>query len=249
MNSRGIKMLGLFKKKNPPITVSAVIVAAGAGTRMGGVDKQQILIEDIPIIVRSVQSYMACPRITEIIVVCRDNEMANYLHMVQDFELGGVTSVVAGGTQRQDSVFAGIEACSENAGFYAIHDGARPLVTPEIIDGCIDAAVQHGAAAAGVPVKDTIKVITPEGFVQATPDRAALVAIQTPQVFEAGLYKSAMVQAKHYKRYYTDDCQLVEQAGKKVFIAGGSYENIKITTPEDVATAQVILAYRAGYFE
>jgi 2-C-methyl-D-erythritol 4-phosphate cytidylyltransferase len=234
-------------KKRKSAFVSAIIVAAGAGSRMGGVDKQQIMLLDgVPIVARSIQQFQDCPRIAEIVVVCREEEIANFYHILRDFGLDKVVSVVAGGAQRQNSVFAGIAACSEEADFFAIHDGARPLILPEQIENCLSAAMEYGAAAVGVPVKDTIKIETPDHFIKATPDRGSLKAIQTPQIFAAKLYREAMGQAKAAGRFYTDDCQLVEHAGGKVYIAEGSYENIKITTPEDIAHANAILAYREG---
>lgn len=239
-------MFDFFKKsKQKPVYISAVIVAAGAGTRMGGLDKQQLVLMDgAPVVARSVQQFQDSPRISEIVVVCREDEVANYYHILRDFGLDKVASVVAGGPQRQDSVFNGIAACSKDAEFYAIHDGARPLITPEQIENCISDAMEYGAAAVGIPVKDTIKVESRDGFVQSTPDRSSLKAIQTPQIFESKLYRRAMSKASAEKRSYTDDCQLVEHAGGKVFITEGSYENIKITTPEDIAHANAILAFR-----
>lgn len=240
--------MALFRKKDkaPPLFVSAVIVAAGAAQRMGGVDKQQLMLGELPVVVRSVVQFCLSPRISEVVLVCRQEEIGDYLHMVQDFQLDKVSSVVAGGCQRQDSVFAGIAACSSQADFFAIHDGARPLILPEQIEGCITDALAYGAAAVGVPVKNTIKVRNNEGFISSTPDRASLWSIQTPQIFDAALYKNAMAQAKHNGRSYTDDCQLVEHMGHSVFISEGSYENIKITTPEDVILAHAILAWREG---
>ena len=233
-------------KKQKQSCISAVVVAAGMGTRMGGIDKQQIMLEDVPVVVRSIMQLSLCREVTEIVLVCRKEEIANYLHMVQDYALEKVSNIVAGGQQRQDSAFNGIAACSSKADFFVIHDGARPLITPELVSECIAAAKQYGAAAAGVPVKDTIKVADSNGFIVSTPDRGGLFSIQTPQIFESELYKAAMDKAAKAGNYYTDDCQLIEQTGKKVYISKGSYENIKITTPEDIAAARTFLAIREG---
>jgi len=234
------------KKKTVPF-ISAVIAAAGEGRRMGGIDKQQVMLLDgMPVIAHSIRQFQECPRIAEIIVVCQEENVADYYHIIRDFDLDKVASVVAGGEERQSSVFAGISACNPDADFYAVHDGARPLVLLEIIESCISEAIKHGAAAVGVPVKDTIKIEGKTGFINSTVDRSTLRAIQTPQIFEAKAYHRAMSLAKSRGHTYTDDCQLMEHAGKDVFIAPGSYDNIKITTPEDIAHANAILSYRMG---
>ncbi|MCL2055845.1 MAG: 2-C-methyl-D-erythritol 4-phosphate cytidylyltransferase [Oscillospiraceae bacterium] len=238
-------MFGLKKKKEQPF-VSAVIAAAGESTRMDGIDKQlAMLIDGMPVIAHSILQFQNCPGISEIIVVCRAADIAEYYRIVQDFGLDKVVSVVAGGKERQDSVSLGIEACSPNAAYYAIHDGARPLVTPELIGQCITDAIEHGAAALGVEVKDTVKT-EKGGFIAATLERSSLRLIQTPQIFDAALYRRALAQAKSHGRVYTDDCRLVEQTGGKVFITRGSFDNIKITTPGDIIHANAILTYRGG---
>lgn len=233
-----------FRKRGEPPFLSAVIAAAGSSTRMGGIDKQQAVIDDLPVVMRSIARFEECPAVVEIVLVCREEQISDYYRLVREYEMGKVVCVVGGGVHRQDSVFRGIGACSDRADFYVIHDGARPLVTGGEIARCVDAALQYGAAAVGAPVKDTIKVRDSGGFIQATPDRAALVAIQTPQIFAAPLYREAMERALREGCVYTDDCQLVERCGHRVFVSPGSYENIKITTPEDIALAQAILAYR-----
>jgi len=233
-----------FKKPPPAPFLSAIIVAGGSSSRMDGIDKQQIPVDQIPVVVRSVAAFSQIRRVWEIVLVCREEYIADYFALARAYELDKVSSVVGGGDTRQESVFRGIAACSPETRYFAIHDGARPLVTRQVIEDCIDAAMEHGAAAAGVAVKDTIKVRNRDGFVTATPDRESLAAIQTPQIFDAKLYLAAMNRAKQLRHTYTDDCQLVEQAGHQVFISPGSYENIKITTPEDVAMADAILNFR-----
>ena len=240
-------MLGWFHNKHQSAPrVCAVIAAAGAGQRMGGIDKQQLLLGDIPVVVRSIAAYNDCPRITDIVVVCRREDIADYYNMVRDFALDKVRRVVTGGQERQDSVQAGIDAAPEETQYFAIHDGARPLVIAALIENCLDAAMEHGAAALGVPIKDTVKVRDADGMIEATLDRARLWGMQTPQIFEADAYRRALAQAQSAGHSYTDDCQLMEQAGHGVYIAMGSYENIKITTPEDIALAYGILAQREG---
>lgn len=233
-----------FREKPPRPFLSAVIVAAGEGARMEGIDKQQVRIDELPVVVRSISIYNDCPLVSEIVVVCREGHIADYYDLVREYGLGKVASVVGGGAERQDSVFHGVEATNGDAEFFAIHDGARPLAAPWEIEQCIAAAFDLGAAAVGTPVKDTIKVRGEDGFIRSTPDRRALWAIATPQVFAAPLYREAMALARRERAVYTDDCQLVERTGRKVFISPGSYENIKITTPEDIALAQAILRFR-----
>ena len=242
-------MFGFAKKTEPEPFVSAIIVAAGTASRMGGLNKQTAVIDEIPVVVRSIAAFNACPRICEIIVVCREEHIADFFDLVREYQLDKVSSVVTGGQTRQDSVFGGVEACSSETAYIAVHDGARPLVTQQIIEACLDAAVMYGAAAAGVRSKDTVKLADARGVILSTPDREKTYNIQTPQAFSAVLYRRAMALALREQRVYTDDCQLVERAGEQVYISQGSYENIKITTPEDLAVANAILTYREGGLE
>jgi len=236
-------VFGIGKKEPAPV-ISAIIVAAGGSTRMEGMDKQQLPLDNIPVVVRSVAAFCSCERISEVVLVCPEADMADYYALVREYALEKVTSVVGGGETRQDSVYKGMNACRQDAVLLAVHDGARPLVELSTIEDCIDDALRYGAAAAGVPIKDTVKVCGAAGFVESTPDRDRLVAIQTPQIFSAGLYRAAMMRARQMGHTYTDDCQLMEQAGYRVFVTRGSYHNIKITTPEDVVLADAILDYR-----
>jgi len=211
---------------------------------MNGVDKQFIAIDDIPVVARSIRALMDCQLISEIVLVCPARRIADFYDLVKEYDLDLISKVVGGGETRQTSVFAGIEACDDRAGYYVIHDGARPLVTPVEVEACINAAMEHGAAALGTRPKDTLKRTGQEGYITATIDRNEIMAIQTPQVFEAQLYREAMALALREKMDYSDDCQLVERMGKRVYVAPGRYENIKITTAEDVAIAQALLRIR-----
>jgi 2-C-methyl-D-erythritol 4-phosphate cytidylyltransferase len=234
----------LSKKGRP--AVSAIIAAAGSAARMNGLDKQMLHIEGVPVVVHSILAFSGIARVAEIVVACREEDIPEYYAMVQAFGLEKVRQIVAGGVTRQDSVFRAVAACDPEAEYFAVHDGARPLVRAESIEACIDAAILHGAAAAAVPVKDTIKVCDRDGFVVSTPNRDTLFAVQTPQIFAAERYRAAMQQAIGRGASYTDDCQLMERAGHPVFMSQGSYDNIKITTPEDIPHAQAILAFRTG---
>lgn len=238
----------LFSKKDKAggHIISAVVVAAGSSSRMLGIDKQQAELCGIPVIVRSIAAVSACARVNEIVIVCRREQIAEYYDMARFFGMEKVSSVVAGAEHRQDSVFAGIAACGKDADFYAIHDGARPLILPEEIDSCIDLAIETGAAAVGARVKDTIKICDKNAEIISTPNRETLWAVQTPQIFSSVLYKRAMEAAIRGGRRYTDDCQLIENFGHKVVISEASSENIKITTPADLAIADAILRWREG---
>ncbi|MGI6403764.1 MAG: 2-C-methyl-D-erythritol 4-phosphate cytidylyltransferase [Oscillospiraceae bacterium] len=233
-----------FKKKEQSPLVSAVVVAAGSAERMQGIDKQQALLDGLPVVVRSVEALSRCPLVSEVVLVCPPQRIAEYYALVREFSLDLVSTVVGGGATRQQSVFRGIEACDPKAAYYLIHDGARPLVAAPVVEQCIRAAMELGAAAAGAPPKDTIKMLDEDGFAVSTPPREKLVAIQTPQVFEAHLYRAAMTRAQREQQDYTDDCQLVEQMGHKVKVILGDYSNLKITIPEDLAMAEAVLQFQ-----
>ncbi|MCL2035283.1 MAG: 2-C-methyl-D-erythritol 4-phosphate cytidylyltransferase [Oscillospiraceae bacterium] len=231
------------KKKEPPF-VSAVIVAAGLGKRMNGMDTQLEPLDGMPVIAHSIGAFSGCPLISEIVVVCREDQTLDIYDLIRFYELEKVTGVVTGGENRQDSVFLGVRACSEKAAFYAIHDGARPLILPQDIEECLYTALETGAAATGVPVKDTVKVIGKDATVISTPDRHNLWAVQTPQIFKAGIYKRAMEISERDKCAYADDCRLVERAGYPVTMVEGGDGNVTITTLEDLAVAHAILEFR-----
>lgn len=150
-------------------------------------------------------------------------------------------TITEGGKERQDSVSNGAALCGD-AEYIAVHDAARPFITPEEIETVCADAEKYGAATLAVPVKDTIKVAAADGTVCATPERSTLRAIQTPQVFRLSLYKEALCLAKNAGKQYTDDCQLIEAAGGKVYLTPGDYKNIKITTPEDLLVAEAFAA-------
>ena len=170
--------------------------------------------------------------------------------VVQGLKMGAVhmadPAAAAALEQHAVPVAAGVAAARPNAAYYAIHDGARPLVRPSTVDAVIAAAVEGGAAAAAVPVKDTIKEADENGFIAGTLDRSRLWNVQTPQVFSAALYRRAMEQVGIGEENLTDDCQLVERLGHPVRLCRADYANIKITTPEDVAFAEAILRERGG---
>ena len=215
---------------------SAVIVAAGMGRRMGaGINKAYLTLDGKTILEQAVKVFENCDKIEEIVVVTDDTEKCRKL--LKDFKK--VTDIVLGGATRQDSVKNGLRMCRGE--FVAIHDGARALITVTDIEKVIEDAEKFGAAALGVKCKDTLKVADENGFIVKTLDRDCVYQIQTPQVF-----KRTEIEKAHKENgsEITDDCAVMEIAGKKVKITEGSYENIKITTPEDLIIAEKILEKR-----
>ena len=215
----------------------AVILGAGNGTRMKS-EKSKLLLEigSKTVIERSVEAFLSVSDIDEIIVVARAQDIDIYSELLTDERI----SFVIGGATRQQSVKNAVETV-DDAHLIVIHDGARPLIKCEDIEKTIRAAEEFSAAAVGVFVKDTIKIVDKQGFVESTPDRSTLFAVQTPQIFDFDLYKNAMKKADEQGLDFTDDCQLVELCGGKEKMVEGSYSNIKITTPDDIALAENLL--------
>ncbi len=228
----------LLEDDLPP--VAAILVAAGNATRMGG-SKQMLPLLGVPVLARSMRAFQDCAAVRDIIVVARSEERADIANLAEQYGITKLTDLVDGGEQRQHSVENGLQAVAEDVGYIAIHDGARPLVTPAWIEKTIEAARQWGAAALGVPVKNTIKRVTADGRIAETLPRSHLFAMQTPQVFDVSLYRKALQYAGEHHLSVTDDCQICEAAGYPVHLVEGDYENIKITTPEDVLLAEALL--------
>ncbi len=220
---------------------SAIIPAAGNSTRMAldGRSKQFVTLGKMPVLLHTLRAFEKAQRIGEVIIAARIQDFAEIRLWVEKLGLRKVKCLTTGGETRQESVASCLELLAPKADYIAIHDGARPLITPALIDFAVNDAVKYRASALGVPVKDTVKRLDGQGFVVETPARDTLWAIQTPQVFERSLYEQAQRDA--IGADYTDDCQLVERLGVPVHICRGDYQNIKITTPEDVEAAQAIL--------
>lgn len=225
--------------------VSAVIVAAGGSVRMGIADSKQFIpLLSRPAIEYTLKAFQKSHLIKEIVIVCReqDNDRINKIIELNGFSK--VSKLVKGGDSRADSVRNGIGACSESAKYYAIHDGARPLITVEEIERVVEAAFDTGAATLGTSVKDTIKVVDGFNNIESTPIRSQLRAVQTPQVFERDLYRFALENAGNNIINFTDDCSLIENMGGEVLVVKGNEENIKLTTPIDIVIAESILKSR-----
>ena len=220
-------------------TVGAVIAAAGSSSRMGGRDKLAEPLDGIPVILRTLAAVEAVPEIREIVVVTREDRVEEYRRLLG--QCSRLRAVVPGGSTRQESVRNGVRALSPDCMLAAIHDGARPLVTPEVFARCIEVARSCGAATAAVPVKDTIKLADEAGRVLDTPDRSRLWAVQTPQIFDRERYLRAAEEAERRGLSCTDDCQLFEAMGWEVQLVMGDYRNLKLTTPEDFLAAGAYL--------
>ena len=216
----------------------AVIVAAGTASRMGGIDKVMAPLDGEPMIVRTVRTFQECDVISEIVIVTREDLILPISNLCSGMDK--VKAVVTGGKSRQESVELGMNALSKEVKLAAIQDGARPLITWQVIDRVVRAANTFGGAVPGIPVKDTIKVDN-GGLVKETPDRKTLRAIQTPQVFDFDLLRGALKKAKEDGAEVTDDCSAVERLGMKVKIVEGDERNIKVTTPMDLKIAELLL--------
>ena len=226
------------RKLLPLKRCGAVIVAAGSASRMGGIDKVMAPLNGEPMIARTVRTFQNCDAISEIVVVTRQDLILPITSLCADMDK--VKAVVAGGSSRQESVHLGLNALSGKCKLAAIHDGARPLISWQVIDRVVRAANTYGAAAPAIPVKDTIKVVQ-GGVVQETPDRASLQAVQTPQVFDFDILRGALKKAKQDGAQVTDDCSAVERIGLSVKIVEGEERNLKVTTPLDLKIAQLLL--------
>ena len=226
------------RKLLPLKPCGAVIVAAGSASRMGGIDKVMAPLGGEPMIVRTVRAYQECDAIASIVIVTREDLIRPISHLCRDMDK--IAAVVVGGGSRPESVHLGLNALPKGMKLAAVHDGARPLITWQVIDRVVRAANTYGAAAPAVPVKDTIKVVQ-GGLVKETPDRATLQAVQTPQVFDFDLLRGALKQAEADGAQVTDDCSAVERIGMKIKIVEGDERNLKVTTPMDLKIAELLL--------
>lgn len=218
----------------------AVIVAAGSGSRMQSATNKVLLpLCGTPVIAHTVAAFADLPQVDEVLVVCRPEDVDTMSELLPQEKV----SFVFGGKTRQESVQHAVDTI-EDCRLLLIHDGARPLVTKEEILNTLQQAEEIGAAATGVFVKDTIKVIDDAYQITDTPDRSKLIAIQTPQIFRFDLYQQAMEKAQQQGVDFTDDCKLMENIGVPVSVVIGEYTNIKITTPEDLPVAEAILKAR-----
>ena len=231
------------KKKQTPF-VTAIIPAAGSSRRMGGGNKLLMELDGVPVLGRTLLALEACEIIREIIVAASEENIVAYAELGKSLGVTKLTKVVKGGATRQESVYRAALEASPEAKYLAVHDGARPLVTPEVVEKACEGAFLHTCAAAAVPVHDTVKKVQKDGHIECTVDRENLRAMQTPQVADKALLIAALQSAIEAGVTVTDECAALERMGARPVITEGSFENIKITTPADLVYGQAILEGR-----
>lgn len=236
------RILRKLRKERP--YCAAVVPAAGSASRMEGVDKLRAELGGKPVLARTLEALEQCPLIDEIVVVTREDLISETGSLCRDWNITKVKTVVRGGVDRAQSVALGLAEVSPQTELAAVHDGARPFVSQKVLREVITTAAKTGAAVPAVPVKDTIKVAE-DGLVEETLDRSRLYAVQTPQVIQADLLKGALQHCREKGIAVTDDCSAVEALGMRVTLTEGEYENLKITTPIDLALGEAILQCRS----
>ena len=219
-----------------------IIVAAGTGSRMKkDINKQFIKLNDKEIIAHTIDKFYNNDNIDDIVVVIKEEEEKYFVdNVINKYRFDDI-KIAYGGNERQDSVYNGIKKLNNNCDVILVHDGARPFVTGDIIENSIEEAKKHNAVVVGVKVKDTIKMVSEDGNIIDTPNRNFLWSVQTPQVFKYDIITKAYEDAYNGNYYGTDDAMLVERIGYNVKMVEGSYDNIKITTPEDLKFGEQIL--------
>ena len=241
--------MGLFKKTKRAAVgpfVSALVPAAGSSARMGGVNKLWADLCGMPLLLHTLWALQNSPCITEIIIATREDDLEDISSLVKGAGITKVTHVVAGGGSRADSVRAMLFAANPRAKLIAIHDGARPCVSQKLIAEVVALALKTHAAAPAVPVVDTLKETEDGQTILKTHDRSRFVQIQTPQCFQPELIKGALIRALEQDLEVTDDCAAVEAMGFRPSLSPGDKQNIKVTTPEDLLYAALIMRQRSG---
>ena len=218
----------------------AIVVAAGNFTRMQGVNKQLAEIGGLPVIIRTLMAFEQSDDISNIILVVRGDDIFSMQLLTEKYNITKLSDIVCGGANRQESVLKGLARVDKTCEKVLIHDGARPLVTSEIIENVVKGLESYSAVTCGVAVVDTVKEVDGEGQVVKTLDRRNLVAVQTPQGVKVADYRQAIEKAEDLS-LFTDDTSIMEFAGHKVLVVEGDRKNIKITTPGDIALATALL--------
>jgi len=228
------------------VKVVAIIVAGGSGKRMGNSrSKQYLLLGGVPILVHTLRTFERAAVINHVVLVVPENDIDYTRHsIVEQHQISKVKHIVAGGMQRQDSVRNGLGIVSDENEIVVIHDGVRPFVSEEIINASVQKAFEEDAVTVGVAVKDTVKSVDGNGLIKETLKRDTLWLTQTPQAFKREIIKRAYQKAYEDNIYGTDDASLVERINIKVRMIKGSYDNIKITTPEDIELGEYLLKAR-----
>lgn len=218
--------------------VAVVIPAGGIGRRLGSRTPKQLLpLGATTILARTVTQFVRHPAVSDVVVAAPADFLARTRRALAGIPSGGRLHVVTGGSERQDSVWLGIQAVPESAAIIVVHDAVRPFVTRALIDRVVAAARRQGAAICALPIAETVKRVR-EGVVEATVDRSALWSVQTPQAFQAGLLREAHEKARRDAFLGTDESMLVERLGHAVAVVAGLRDNVKITTPDDLRRAR-----------
>lgn len=221
----------------------AIIPAGGAGRRMEtDTAKQYLILADRPILIHTLKVFQDMPLIDDMILVVPADDILSVQKMIwEDYGLSKVSAVLPGGKERQDSVKNGLDTVREDHDIVIIHDAVRCFISEEIISAAITGATRYKAAIFGVPVQDTVKKVSPDGFIEKTITRDGLWLTQTPQAFQADVIKKAYEVAYADRFYGTDDAELVERLGVNVMMLQGTYDNIKITTKEDLSLGSILI--------
>lgn len=238
----------LFKKKEEIPHCSAVIVAAGSSQRMGS-DKMLASLCGVPVLARSLMAFQRSEHVDEIIVVTRKDKIEETARLCRKYGIDKASKVVCGGATRMESALAGVSEVDRKAKLIAIHDGARPLVPNEVIVRTIYAARDYMSAVPVIKSTDTLKTVDENGVITGTVDRECTMRVQTPQIFSAELIKGALTKAVTDGLTLTDDCSAMEMMGVKTHTVVGDENNIKLTTPRDMFTAEAILKDGGDYLE
>jgi len=233
----------IFSGRGKSPRCAAVIVAAGSSERMGA-DKLMMKLGELPVLVRTLTAFQRAEEISEIVVVTRTEAVERIADLCSENGIDKISKVVAGGKTRMESSLIGVSAVSSGAKLIAIHDAARPLVSGELIRRTVTAAAEHMAAVPVIPSTDTLKVVDDNELVVGTVDRSNTYRVQTPQVFDAVLIKGALTRAAEKGLVLTDDSAAVDMTGFRSFAVAGEDDNIKITTPRDIAIAEALLKIR-----
>lgn len=234
------------RKKEETPHCSAVIVAAGSSQRMGS-DKLLHNLGIMPVLARTLLAFQDCDLVDEIVVVTRTEKIMEVAGLCKKYRIEKASKVISGGATRMESALAGVSEVKSRAKLIAIHDGARPLVSAELIERTIRAAAQYKAAVPAVKSVDSLKLVDDKDTVTGSVDREQVLRVQTPQVFEADLIKGALSYAAEKKLPLTDDCSAAELMGIKAHVVPGEEDNIKLTTPRDMLFAAAILKDRGEY--
>lgn len=229
-----------YTTKEPLERYPVIIVAAGNSSRMQGMNKQFFEVGGVPVIARTMSAFENSALISRIILVTKEEFIADMQKIASKYNISKLTDVVVGGSDRFSSVLNGFNCLGDNDTKVLIHDGARPFVSGVIIGNVCAALQNFDASVCAVPLKDTVKMVNPDGTVNNTPDRTKLFSVQTPQGVDVKLYKKAAFSITDTS-VITDDASVMELAGHSVKIVEGDYKNIKITTPEDIVLAEAFL--------